>query len=111
MSGYPLSWFVYGFAVIASGVWCHFAEPGGGEALWFGLVMGAVVLGGAVLLSRGRRRAGHALALTALAFVAGWFTYEALIEHGGNREPRQLFVAAWSFVQLAAAVRHLRKSG
>ena len=66
----------FGVAVISSGLYRFFMEPGGAAGLWFGLVMGGLALLAALLQRTRLAVAGDSLAALAALFVGGWFCYE-----------------------------------
>jgi len=72
----------YGLAVVANGSLSLLSKEGGKAGLWFGLVMGALALGAALLLWIGFRIAGTAIAWVVVAFVGGWFVYSTFIKRG-----------------------------
>jgi len=103
---------LFGLATLASGLYRYLSAEGGEKGLWFGVVMGAVALAGAAALARGRRAAGLALGGTAVAFVGGWFTYEALVKKGlAEAEPRQLALIVFSVVMAVVLVAPGQRPG
>ena len=67
--------------------------------------MGGLGLVGAWLLREGRNGLGMAVTFVVLAFVGGWFGYEALVLKGVNdAEPRQLMVFGASIALLVLLV-------
>lgn len=90
---------VYGLCVLASGLYRFLSEEGGHAGLWFGIVMGGVALIASGLFAVQKTIAGHVLAWLAIAFVGGWFFYEALIKKGlAEAETRLLLVLGLTVV-------------
>lgn len=85
---------VYGLVTAAVGVWRHVEAGGNPQALWFGVVMGAVALAGGLLLLRGWRWTGLLVSAVALAFVAGWFVRRVFIGHEEGLSPRIVTILA-----------------
>lgn len=103
---------LFGVATLASGLYRYLSADGGEKGLWFGVVMGAIGLAGAASLARGRRAPGRALGWTAVVFVGGWFTYEALVKKGlAEAEPRQLALIAFAAFVAAVLARSGQRAG
>ncbi|MBM3750101.1 MAG: hypothetical protein FJW21_02810 [Acidimicrobiia bacterium] len=58
---------LFGLVAVAVGLWRHLETGGNPDAVWFGIVMGAVALAGGVLILRGRNRNGLARAAVSLS--------------------------------------------
>lgn len=100
--------FVYGLCVIASGLYRFLSQEGGNAGLWFGIVMGGASLIAAACFVSGKTIVGYVLAWLSLAFVGGWFFYEALIKKGwAESETRLLLVLA---LTVAVAIWLLKSS-
>ena len=90
---------IYGICVIASGLFRFLSQEGGHAGLWFGIVMGGMSLLAAGCFAFGKTIGGHVLAWLAIAFVGGWFFYEALIKKGwAEAETRLLLVLVLTVV-------------
>ncbi len=90
---------IFGTCVIASGLWRFFLFEGGHTGLTFGAAMGVIAVLSATLLVNSHRIPGLILAWISIAFVGGWFFYEALIKKGlAVAEPRQLIVLVLSLL-------------
>lgn len=89
---------VFGAAVILSGLYRYFLEPGGIKGLWFGLVMGAVAVLGALLLRTRAVLPGLGLAALTALLVGGWFSYENFGE--AKHELRMYLMILVSLVEL-----------
>lgn len=74
--------FVYGAAVIASGMIRYFGSAGGHAGLWFGIVMGSVALAAGGCFLVGKDLVGKILIWFSILVVGGWFVFEALIKKG-----------------------------
>jgi hypothetical protein len=85
---------LYGLVTAAVGLWRHVEAGGNPQALWFGVVMGAVALAGGLLIMRGWRRTGLLVAAVALAFVGGWFVRRVFIGHEEGLSPRIVTILA-----------------
>ena len=82
-SGFP------GLTVVGSGLWRYLMQEGGEKGLWFGLAMGGTGLAGALLMKKGKSKAGLAIGGLALLFVLGWFCWESFVIKGlGEAETR-----------------------
>jgi len=98
----PLAIALFGTAVITSGLLSLLGREGGTAGLKFGLVMGGLALVAALLLWMNLRLPGTAVAWLAVAFVGGWFIYDAFIKRGfGQGDLRKYVMVALS---LAAAI-------
>lgn len=101
---------VYALLVIGSGVLRYATAEGGGKALWFGIVMGGLSLVGAALHHKGLRRVGLGVTFVVLAFVGGWFGYEAFVRKGlAAAEVRQLVIFGLSLVLAVLLLRPARR--
>lgn len=67
---------IFGLVVIGSGLFRYLSTTGGENGLYFGLVMGGLVLLGALLLGVGQRLAGSLVGAVAIALVLMWFSYD-----------------------------------
>ena len=92
----------FGVAVILSGVYRYFMEPGGATGLWFGVVMGGVALIGSLLQRTRLAVVGDLLAAVAALFVGGWFCYENFAK--GKHDIRMYLMILVSAVELTALV-------
>ena len=105
----------FGIAVISSGLYRYFMEPGGDNGLWFGLITGAAALLAAWLQTKSRWRApGLWLALIAGLLVGGWFSYENFVKQKFElRMYLMIGVATLLLAALAASAisQQRRKSG
>jgi hypothetical protein len=107
---------LYGLAVIASGLLSLLGKEGGTAGLKFGLVMGAIALAAACLLRSKLRIPGAAMAGVAVAFVGGWFVYDAFFKRGfGHGDFRKYLMIALSVVAVGVLCwptkRNLVESG
>ena len=106
----PFNWraFVtalFGWAVIGSGLWRFLSREGGQAGLWFGIVMGGLALVAATLFLFRMPKYAAIVTWVCLAFVGGWFCYEALIKKGlAVAETRQLVIIG---LTTATAAFHL----
>jgi len=98
----PLITACFGVAVILSGLYRYFLEPGGSAGLWFGLVMGGMALLAALLQRTRLSLLGDGLAAIAALFVGGWFCYENFGK--GKHEIRMYLMIFVSAVELAVLV-------
>jgi len=99
---------VFAVVVLASGIYRYASAPGGVEALWFGVVMGAIAGGSSLAFFRGWRALGIGLGAFAVLTVGGWFVYEALIQKGlAVAERRQLALIVLSVVVGGVLVREV----
>jgi len=89
----------FGAAVILSGLYRYFMDPGGSAGLWFGLVMGGLALLAALLQRTRLPLLGDCLAVTAALFVGGWFCYENFAK--SKHEPRMYLMILASGIELA----------
>ena len=89
----------FGVAVILSGLYRYFMEPGGEKGLWFGLAMGGLALLGALLQRTRLAVVGDLLAAVAALFVGGWFCWENFGK--GKHEVRMYLMILVSIVELA----------
>ncbi len=89
----------FGVAVILSGLYRYFMEPGGTSGLWFGLVMGAAALVASLLQTTRISLVGDLLAMVVACFVGGWFCYENFAK--GKHELRMYLMIAVSAAELA----------
>ena len=90
---------LYGLAVIASGLLSVAAPESGKAGLWFGFVFGGLALGASTLLWMKWRIVGMGTAWIAVAFVGGWFVYDAFIKSGfGHGDLRKYSVIAISLL-------------
>jgi len=89
----------FGVAVILSGLYRYFMEPGGIKGLWFGLVMGGVALAGAFVMRTRLPIIGLLLAAVVALFVGGWFCFENFAQ--GKHELRMYLMIVVSAVELA----------
>lgn len=102
--GHPW-WFVaqftagYSLAVMASGVYRYFGEPGGANGLWFGVVMGGTGLLAATLQAGGRRFGGNGLAILVALLVGGWFAWENFVQQ--KHQVRMYLMIGLSLGELA----------
>jgi hypothetical protein len=88
---------VYGLAVIASGLFSLLGREGGMAGLKFGFVMGGLTLAGACLMWFRQRLLGAPVAWVAVAFVGGWFVYDAFFKRGfGHADFRKYLMIALS---------------
>jgi len=85
---------LYALVTAAVGVWRHVETGSNPQALWFGVVMGAVALIGGLLLLRGWRLTGAVTAAASLAFVGGWFVRRVFIGHEEGLSPRIVAILA-----------------
>ncbi len=92
----------FGVAVILSGLYRYFMEPGGTSGLWFGLVMGVLALLASLLQITRIWLAGDLLAMVVASFVGGWFCYENLAK--GKHELRMYLMIFLSAVELGVLV-------
>jgi len=93
---------IYGLAVMASGLLSLLGREGGTAGLKFGLVMGGLALVAALLLWMNLRLLGTAVAWVAVAFVGGWFVYDAFIKRGfGQGDLRKYTMIALSLAAVA----------
>lgn len=95
---------VFSVVTVTVGVWRHLETTGSPEALWFGGVMAAVALTGGMLLLRGRRRAGLAVAAFALVVVSGWFIRRVVIGHEEGMSLRMVIILTACAIEAAAIV-------
>ena len=93
---------LYGLAVVLSGLYRYFMESGGEKGLWFGLVMGGLVLVASWLQSTRRPILGDVLALLAVLFVGGWFSFENFAK--AKHELRMYLMIFLSIIELAVLV-------
>lgn len=97
---------VFAVVVLASGIYRYASAPGGVEAIWFGVVMGAIAGGSSLAFFLGWRALGIGLGAFAVLTVGGWFVYEALIQKGlAVAERRQLALIVVSIVVGGVLVR------
>ena len=92
----------FGVAVILSGLYRYFMEPGGTSGLWFGLVMGALALLASLLQMTRISVVGDLLALVVALFVGGWFCYENFGK--AKHELRMYLMIVVSAAELAVLV-------
>ncbi len=93
--GYSL---FYGVAVIASGLYRVLAEPGGETGLWFGLVMGSLLLLSTLLFKKFRYLAALSLLIVTL-MVGGWFVFENFFEN--KHQIRMYVIIILSVIEIA----------
>ncbi len=93
---------VFGLVTAAVGVWRHVETGSNPQALWFGVVMGAVALIGGLLLLRGWRWTGLLVAAVALAFVGGWFLRRVFTGHEEGLSHRVITILAACAVEALA---------
>lgn len=100
-----LSTGLYGLAVVAVGIWRQVQTGDSAQAVWFGVVMGAVAILGGVLLSLKNRTPGYVLVSVSLLFVGWWFLRRMLSGHPDGTSVRVIFILVVCVVETIVLVR------
>lgn len=91
---------VFGLLAAGVGAWRHLETGTRPQALWFGVVMGALAILGAALLALRNRIPGYLLIWTSLGFVAGWFLNRMLSGHPEGKSVRVVIILIACAVEL-----------
>ena len=102
---------VYAVTAAAVGVWRHLQTGESPQAMWFGIVMGAVALLGALLLSLRNRIAGYVLIAISLSFVVGWFLKRMLSGHSDGTSVRVILILVVSAIEIGVLLRRCPRAG
>ncbi len=101
--------YVYGLMAIGAGIWRHLQTGDSPQAVWFGVIMGAAAIIGAVLLSLKRRIFGYLLICISLCFVAGWFLQRMISGHADGTSVRVILMLIACLVEAGVLLSGLRR--
>jgi len=90
----------YGLTAIAVGLWRHLQTGDSPQAVWFGVVMGAIAMAGAMLLQRQNRIPAYLLILVSLGFVGGWFLNRMISGHSDGKSIRVIIILAACAIEI-----------
>ena len=95
---------LYGLLAIVSGIWRHLQTGDSPQAVWFGIVTGALALLGAGLLSLRNRVAGYLLIGVSLGFVGYWYLQRMLSGHPDGTSVRVIMILVIWAIEIGALV-------
>lgn len=99
----------YGILVIASGIWRHIETGESPEALWFGIVMGALALFAAGLMFLRYVKTSYAIAVVPILFVGGWFVRRLFTHQTDGVSPRVIIVVAATVLLIFALIVPIKR--
>ena len=108
MSVFTLSSIFYGLFLISSGVY-RFSVAGSKNALWFGIVMGALALIAGILTLKKPNKIAYYIQLVVIVFVGGFFIKKITGDLEGDSFLRVISLIIGSVLMAIITIMGIRK--